>query len=420
MTRRAVVVVLDGLRRDLLSREATPALADFADVATHFTEHRSVFPSATRCASASFATGCFPARHGLQGNTVALMEQDGLVVHDVGPPGFMAQWRRLRGRTLAVPTLAERLARAGREAMLFSNVSPGAALAHDPDGFGWVFHRACSHAPGPRALRGADAVADITPDCDGDTRLTDRFITQAVAGNAALGVLWLGEPDHTQHEAPLGAPACRAAIAAADACFARVRDAVQARRAAGEDILLIACSDHGHQTVTEVIDIDGALEAAGLGDSVAVAANGTAVLVYLHPARAARTEAVIAFLRAQPWAGEVVAGTDLARIGQAPAEHLLCAVSLRADDLPNAFGVPGRAAAARPTRGKPDRLGCGQHGGLGRFEQMPFLMIDGPGFHAGKATRRPSRIVDLAPTILRHLGLPETGCDGHALQHQEL
>jgi hypothetical protein len=28
----------------------------------------------------------------------------------------------------------------------------------------------------------------------------------------------------------------------------------------------------------------------------------------------------------------------------------------------------------------------------------------------------PSRIIDLAPSILRHLAQPETGCDGVALQ----
>ncbi|WP_207553576.1 alkaline phosphatase family protein [Teichococcus deserti] len=204
---RAVVVVLDGLRRDLISTAATPALTSFANAARRFSAHRSVFPSATRCVSASFATGCYPARHGLQGNSVALMEQGRLVVHDVGKPGFMDHWRLQRGRTLAVPTLAERLARIGRQAMIFSNVSPGAARAHDPDGHGWVFHRAWSHAPGLRQLQGAEAVADITLDSAGDARLTTRFLDQAVSGDAALSLLWLGEPDHAQHEAPLGSPA---------------------------------------------------------------------------------------------------------------------------------------------------------------------------------------------------------------------
>ncbi|MEO8714873.1 MAG: nucleotide pyrophosphatase, partial [Acetobacteraceae bacterium] len=65
--------------------------------------------------------------------------------------------------------------------------------------------------------------------------------------------------------------------------------------------------------------------------------------------------------------------------------------------------------------GKPDRLGCGQHGGLSAWEQMPFLMIEGAGFTPGDMPRE-ARIVDLASTILCHLGQAFAGLDGVALQ----
>jgi hypothetical protein len=422
MTRRVVVVVLDGLRRDMLRAGTTPALAAFADAATVFAAHRSVFPSATRVVSACFATGCVPARHGLLGNSVALMEHGVLVRHDVGHPAFMDHLRAQRGHSLAVPTMAERLARVGREAMIFSNVSPGAARAHDPDGHGWVLHRAWAHGPGLRQLEAEDAVTEVTLDAAGDARLTEAFLDRALAGReAALAVLWLGEPDATQHAVPLGAPAAMVAIAAADARFAQVRDAVRARRAAGEDILFIACSDHGHQTVREVIDIEAELIAAGLkrdaGDAGLMSvSNGTAALIYLHPDRAADAGAVLDFLAARPWVGAVFSGAALVEIGHAPRDHLLCAVAMATEAAPNEHGVPGLAYAARPAAGKPDRLGCGQHGGLGTAEQMPFLMIDGPGFDPGAVRQAPSSPIDLAPTILRHLCLPADGCDGVALQ----
>jgi hypothetical protein len=47
----------------------------------------------------------------------------------------------------AASSLAERLVTAGGSAV-FSNVSPGAAYAHDPDGYGTVRHRAGSFGPG--------------------------------------------------------------------------------------------------------------------------------------------------------------------------------------------------------------------------------------------------------------------------------
>jgi hypothetical protein len=53
---------------------------------------------------------------------------------------------------------------------------------------------------------------------------------------------------------------------------------------------------------------------------------------------------------------------------------------------------------------------------LARYEQSPVLLIEGPGFAGGTARNTAAHIVDLAPTILRQLRLPETGMDGQALQ----
>jgi arylsulfatase A-like enzyme len=420
MKPRAIVVVLDGLRRDMVGPRTTPALHRFSSAATSFARHRSVFPSATRVVSACFATGCLPARHGLQGNSVALMESGHLVPHDVGRLDFMDHWRDVRGHTLAVPTMAERLARAGREAMVFNNVSPGAARAHDPDGYGWVFNRAGSFGPKLQRLGPAEDIADVTLDTAGDRRMTEYFLDRALGGGtAALGVLWLGEPDHSQHENKLGSRAAMAAVAGADACFGSVWRDVEAQRAAGDDVLLIACSDHGHQSVQEIIDIDAELVAAGLkeyGDpSLLAVSNGTSALIYLHPDRNDDAVSVLEFLRRRSWAGSVLEGDELAAVGQAPVGSLLCAVSMRSNDEPNEFGVRGMSAAAKLSTGKPDRLGCGQHGGLGTYEQMPFLMIEGHGFGQAAIGTEPSSVIDLAPTILRHLGIAADGCEGRPL-----
>lgn len=422
MRSRVVVVALDGLRRDMVLSTTTPNLVGFAEKSAVFANHRSAFPSATRVVSACFATGCWPAKHGLAGNSIALMENDVLTPHDVGRPDFMDHLRSIRGYCLAVPTLSERLARAGEEAMLFSNVSPGAARAHDPDGHGWVLHRAWSHGPGLRRLTGAEAMEHVTNDIAGDAILTEAFLERALSGReAALAVLWLGEPDATQHTVPLGAPEAMEAIAAADARFAEVLAAVEARRQAGEDILLIACSDHGHQTVQAVVDIESELVTAGLKRDLAdtgivSVSNGTSALVYLHPERRSQADALIEFLVAQPWAGSVHVGPALGDIGQAASDYLFCAISMASDPAPNVYGVSGLAYAAKPSAGKPDRLGCGQHGGLGAAEQMPFLMINGGEFVAGATHVAPSSPIDLAPTILRHLGLDAEGCDGRPLQ----
>jgi hypothetical protein len=415
--RRAVVVILDGLRRDFVDAARTPRLAGFMAQAAWFAAYRTAFPSATRAVSASFATGCHPARHRLQGNAVALLEAGALVPHDVGRPDFLAHQRAVTGHALAVPTLAERVAAAGG-AILFNNVSPGAAMAHDPDAHGQLYHRVVSRGPGGAPV---DSPLRVTLDAAGDTAMTGRFITEALPQRPALAVLWLGEPDHIQHESALGSPEHLAVLRAADRNAGAVMDAVARQRAAGDDVLLIVGSDHGHETVSGAVDVEAELVAAGLkaasdsGDVVALS-NGTAALVYLHPDHEDRRARLEDFLRTRPWAGTVVPGPELGTIGQAPHHGLAFAVSLRADEACNAYGVPGRALAAVPRWDKPVRVGCGQHGGLARYEQSPVLLVEGAGFAGGRSQAGPAHITDLAPTILRHLGLAATGMDGSALQ----
>ena len=115
------------------------------------------------------------------------------------------------------------------------------------------------------------------------------------------------------------------------------------------------------------------------------------------------------------WAGQVIAADALSSVGQAPANGLAFAISMRATDDVNEFGVAGTSLVAKPHFGKPDRFGCGQHGGLGAQEQAPFLMCVGQGFAPG-IDERPTSVVDVAPTVLRHLGLECEGLDGRPLQ----
>ena len=421
--KRVVAVILDGLRRDLVTPEYTPSVASLRARAEEFRDHRSVFPSATRVVAASFATGCHPGRHGLQGNSVALLEDGVFVRYDAGRPDFLERKRRVTGAALAVPTLAERLEHQGG-AITFSNASPGAAYAHDPDGHGFLYNRAGSFGPGRVPVAVADELR-VTPDPAGDRAMTERFVAEVLAERRpALAVLWLHEPDRVQHEVPLGSPAQIAVLGQADANAATVIRAVDRLRDAGDDVLLVVGSDHGHHTVVGVVDVEAELIAAGLkenrssGDVVSVS-SGTAALIYVHPDRPDRLLPLGEFLDGRDWVGRVFPPDRLSEVGQAPAEGLAFAVSMRAAEDANEYGVPGSSLEALPIGGKTNHLGFGQHGGLGIYEQSPFLMIQGPGFaESGRRTAATS-VVDIAPTILRHLGLPATGMDGRALQETE-
>jgi arylsulfatase A-like enzyme len=416
---RAVIVICDSLRRDLISAADAPCLTELARRSAQFVNHAGVFPSTTRTSAASIATGCLPARHGLLGNTMALDEGEGLVCLSVGAPDFRDRLHRVTGRTLHMPTMAERLARAGATAIAFSNVSPGAAYFLDPDGHGWVYNAAGSFGPGRLPLPAIEGFAVAKGDA-GDTAVTERFCAEVLRERApALALLWLSEPDHTGHHTALGSPAHRAAIASADRNVQRVAETIARLDPGGDDILFAVGSDHGMESVDQTIDLDALLVAAGLkrapgSSEVVVAPNGTAALIYFSEPESARVAEVARFLEAEPWVGRVFTGGALGEIGLPTGSAARIAITLAADDRVNPHGVPGHSHIVRDSAGSKDITGFGQHGGLGVNEQRPFLFVHGGGFAAGTHRHR-SSLIDIAPTVLRHLGLAADGVDGRPL-----
>ncbi|MBS79377.1 alkaline phosphatase family protein [Variovorax sp. Varisp41] len=415
--RRAVVVVCDSLCADLVAPHVAPALAALRAQGADFVSARGVFPSTTRTSSASMATGCLPAAHGLLGNTMVLREQGALVRLSVGKPDFLERLRRATGRTLRRPTWAERLARQGG-AIVMSNVSPGAAYLQDPDGFGHVYHRAGSRGPGGVAL--TDGLA-IEVGAAGDRAMTDRFCREVLRERApALAVLWLSEPDHTAHGVALGSGEHLAMIAHADACVDQVRRTVEALDPAGDEILLVACSDHGMETVERKIDLDALLVEAGWKRShesqeVVVAPNGNAALLYFADEARDAIPALVRWLQDQDFTGRVFAGQALAEIGLPTEGPLGLALALRHDASTNPHGVPGRSVSLLSPFSDSSPVGCAQHGGLGEHEQHPFLYLRGGGLRPGER-RQPASLIDIAPTVLRHLGVAADGMQGRALQ----
>ncbi len=417
--KRAVIVICDSLRDDLITAADTPFLVELSGRATRFAAHRSVFPSTTRASSASIATGCLPARHGLYGNTQALDEGEGLVCRNVGAPDFRDRMRRATGRTLRVPTLAERLRWHNEASIVCSNVSPGAAYFQDPDGHGTIYHAAGSYGPGLNPIDDP-ASAALKKGAAGDQAMTDRFCADIVEGRApALALMWLSEPDYTGHHAPLGSPQHRAAIAAADRCVRQVFETVRRLDPTGDDILFITGSDHGMETIAEAIDLTGLLVAAGIKEGphshdVVVAPQGTSATIYFSEAARGRAAAAAAFLERENWAGRVAAGAGLAQLGLPTDTALQVAVAMAADDRVNPHGVVGYAAIVANPDDNESKIGFGQHGGLGSHEQHPFLVAEGGGF-AARTEDRPTSLIDIAPTVLRHLRMDHDDMDGRAL-----
>jgi len=416
-SRRAVIVVCDSLAAGLIESRTAPALTALRNRSADFVAARSVFPSTTRTSSASMSTGCLPATHGLLGNTMVLHEHGKLVRMSVGKPEFLDKLRQATGQTLKRPTWVQRLANHGG-AIIMSNVSPGAAYLQDPDNFGHVYHRSGSRGPGGVTL--SDGLA-IDVGAAGDAVMTDRFCSEILRERRpALAVLWLSEPDHTAHHAALGSSEHLAMITHADSCVDQVQRTVEALDPQGQEILLIACSDHGMETVSQQIDLDALLVEAGWKDDldssdIVVAPNGTAALLYFEDDARMRIPAVAHWLQGQDFSGQVIWGQALTELGLPVDGPLGIALALRHDEATNPYGVPGRSASVRSPFSDASQPGCGQHGGLGTQEQHPFLYVKGAGFPPGKRSQ-PVSLIDIAPTVLRHLGVTADGMQGQALQ----
>jgi len=208
-------------------------------------------------------------------------------------------------------------------------------------------------------------------------------------------------------------------IGQADANVARVVAAVDALQAEGVDVLLAVCSDHGMQTIRRKVDLDARLAEAGFkatagSADIVVAPQGTSAILHVAPQARDRIPAVLDWLAKQDFAGTVASGDGVTSLGLPAGGTLAIAVSLAGDDEPNAFGVRGRSDVAENALGGESLPGHGQHGGLGPYEQRPFLAIRAAAIPAG-VHAQPASLVDIAPTVLRHLGIAHDGMDGVAL-----
>jgi arylsulfatase A-like enzyme len=264
----------------------------------------------------------------------------------------------------------------------------------------------------------------------------DSWTTKALTnvlwkdGVPALSILWLGDPDLTQHETAPGAPEALAAIKSSDQNLAAALAALDQSRAGGtrESTDVFVVSDHGFSTIERSIDVRKILSDAGFsakteftsepksGD-IMLAANGGSVLFYVvgHDEKVIRR--LVEFLQRSEFAGVIFTktpiegtfGLDQAKI---TGEHSPDAVmAFRWNESNNQFGVAGMIDADWQRA-----AGKGTHATLSRFDMHNMLIAVGPDCQRGLNDDLPTGNVDLAPTILQILGIkPSANRDGRIL-----
>lgn len=427
-----IVAVFDGLRADMVRPELTPNILRLAARGTWFREARSVFPSVTRVATTSVATGAPPAVHGIVGN--AFYHADVLPdrVFDTSKAADIALAQAFHeGRFVTADSFGDQLARAGRRLAVVHTGSAGSAHLISPRARAnghWTFSvHGVDHTQTPEAV--LEVVSRFGPLPE---RALPRHPDIAYAAQVMVehvlpslpdaALIWFNEPDTTFHYRDIGHADSLAVLRAADAAFGRILDWVEARQNA-DRWAVIAASDHGQISTSGIIPVADRARQAGfaVGQKDRLAGNefvmtgGRNGEVRLLNADPDRLEAIAAWLMEQPEISHVfsrarndVQGTVVGTFAfdvvdnHHPRQPDLAFV-LRALDQEDAYGLPGKGLM---TPGDVP-LGGGMHGGLHRGELNTVLVLGVPDLDDhGVVTRRPAGLVDIGPTVLDLLGVP--------------
>ena len=243
-----------------------------------------------------------------------------------------------------------------------------------------------------------------------------------------FSLLWLSEPDLSEHATAPGSPTALAAIKSDDDNLAKVIAALQAKNAlTNTDIFVV--SDHGFSTIERATDVAADLRAAGFDavrfftnpprpGQVLVVSLGGSTAFYVIGHERAITEKLVNYLQRSDFAGVILTREKMEGTFTLAQFHLETAtapdviVASRWNDNPNKFGAPGGIIS---DLGK--NLGQGTHSTFSPRDLHNTLIAAGPDFRHGWRDETPTGNIDVAPTILALLGLKGAAAlDGRVLE----
>ncbi len=434
-----LVVVWDGMRPDFVTAEHTPTLYGLARRGTFFEQHHPVFVSSTEVNGTALITGAYPNHSGIIANTEYRPELDRFKPVAMEAEATAERGDSLTGgRYIGAPTLTEILQQAGNRTVVAGTKQVALLLDRgnqraSPAAQNSVnLHRGQTIPPSAMAglilaNDGAPFPKIVTYPNVNQDRWTTTALTRGLWKDGAprFSMLWLSDPDFSQHNSGPGSPTALDALASDDRNLAAVVAELERRRIL-DDTDIFVVSDHGFSTIDRGVDVAEELKKAGFnavrrlenpksGDVLVVGLGGSVSLYVVG-----RDPAVIGrlreFFQASDFAGVIFSRTpargtftlDEVRLNTPQAPDLL--VSLRWSAGTNTFGAPGFIVADGGKAGK------GTHASLSRFDMHNTLVAAGPDLRAGFRDELPSGNADLAPTILWILGInPPQPMDGRVL-----
>lgn len=435
-----VIVVMDGLRPDAITSQTMPTLAAMKKEGTFFASHHPVYPSSTEVNGTALATGTWPAHSGIVANREYRPDVDPLAPVDT--QGDWASWlgdKKRDGQWIKMPTLIQTVRASGR---------PAVAAGTKPVIMVWDRSRGDRLAGQPLIFEGKSIPASvldgviqqggpIPPTANPKVRANrsaDHWTAEVLLKQVwarevpAVTVLWLSEPDYAQHGSGPGSAVSKSAWKSSDDVLAKVKAALEEKKVADKTDLLVV-SDHGFSTISRTVDVVEELKQAGIdaakefaqepapGKVMVVGLGGsTSLYVIGHDPKV--TQKLVDCLQQSDWAGVIFTRDALegtfkmsdAGVDAPGGPDVL--VAMRWKDEPWMDRLPGTIVSDDTTKVK----GQGMHGSLCRYDMHNTLIAAGPDFKPGFVSELPSGSCDVAPTVLRILGIePGAKPDGRVL-----
>jgi hypothetical protein len=434
--RHVVLTVWDGMRPDFVTQSNTPTLYEMAREGVTFQNNHPVFISATEVNGTALATGAYPEHDGIIANEEYRPGIEPLKFIHTEDFGAVRKGDQISdGHYLLLPTMIE-IARKARRTTAVAGAKPVALLfdrAERSDAKDGAVVFAGRTLPPELAdsltNRYGPFPAESAPKTARDDWTTLALVDSLWEdGVPDLSVLWMSEPDATQHATQPGSDRALQAIRNSDDNLARVLRALDEKGVRDSTDVLVV-SDHGFSTIMSVVDLTESLQAAGVnainelkqppqpGDVVVLPDHGTA-LIYVTGHDEKEVQQVVDFLEGWGHTGVILTrkglpGTfrlDDAGVDSPSAPDVV--LSFRWTDGKNDSGVPGMIVSD----GGGYNAGQGMHGTLCKFDMHNTLIAAGPDFKLGVTDALPTGNVDVAPTILWILGIrPPRTMDGRVL-----
>jgi predicted AlkP superfamily pyrophosphatase or phosphodiesterase len=415
---RVVLVAIDGLRPEFLQADGgyqAPVLQRLAREGARAGAVESVFPSMTYPAHATILTGVRPVRHGISFNSVwdPAFQRTGWYTHasDVRAPALWTANRERQGTSAAFfwPSSVD--------APVDWNL-PDVESMPDP------LAALQRHATAGLLAELAAPAGAVTKELLASAAMQDAFTAKAAVEilrtkKPHLLLVHLVQADVAQHEHGRSHDAVGAAVRWTDEALDAIVQGIAAAGLAGETTVLVT-GDHGFIDYDKLCAPNAVLREAGLiaGDKptsawLAVAhTSGAAAAIYVDKASPLSAAEVEKKFRAQAeFKGSpvyaILSREQLDALGTMPG----AAFGLEAE---TGWSFSGEMRAKTPFLRSVGKT-KGMHGYRPLRPGMETgLVLWGRGVKAGAVAGR-ARLVDVAPTVARLMGLSMPEAEGRAL-----